>query len=244
VEGRARRLHREHSRREAVRPCTRTLLSSLRPITPPLPSASPCRCHVGTGTGLTPLAFAGHRDCARYHIGAGTALTTATSAPGLRSLPHLHRDCARYHICSGTALATKLHWDCPRYRICTGTGLTTAISAPGLGSPPPHLHRDWASHACHRSFRRYDAAVKSGVDPRSIPVVDVPSQARCSHAAATRQPRDSHATTAPRQPRGSHATTATLLQPRYYSHATTATRQPRDNHAIVTRQRITRRGPL
>ena len=32
--------------------------------------------------------------------------------------------------------------------ICTGTGLTPATSAPGLGSPPPHLHRDWAN-PCH-----------------------------------------------------------------------------------------------
>jgi hypothetical protein len=48
----------------------------------------------------------------------------------------------RCHICAGTGPA--------RGHLCTGTGLAAATSAPGLGSPPPHLHRDWAHrrHIC------------------------------------------------------------------------------------------------
>jgi hypothetical protein len=63
------------------------------------------RCHICTGTGLTPATSA-----------PGLGSPVATFAPGLGSpLPHLHRDWA--HPC----------------HICTGTGLTPATSAPGLG---------------------------------------------------------------------------------------------------------------
>ena len=68
-----------------------------------------------------------HRDWAhRCHICTGTGLTPATSAPGLGSpLPHLHRDWAR------SCPHLRRDWAHPCH-ICTGTGLTPPTSAPGL----------------------------------------------------------------------------------------------------------------
>jgi hypothetical protein len=90
-----------------------------------------------------------------------TGPAPASSAPGLGSpLPHSHWDRAPpAHICTGTGLASATSAPGrarPRH-ICTRTGLAPAASAtgpgatsaPGLGSPPPHLHRDWARPLPH-----------------------------------------------------------------------------------------------
>ncbi len=47
------------------------------------------------------------------------------------------------HICAGTRL-TPATCALGGGHVCAGTQLTAATSAPGLGSPPPHLHRDFA----------------------------------------------------------------------------------------------------
>ena len=63
--------------------------------------------------------------------------------------------------------------------ICTGTGLAAATCAPGLGSPPPHLHRDWA-HPCHICAGREDAHTRThsgrASPPKSDRLVTVPQR--------------------------------------------------------------------
>ena len=84
--------------------------------------------------------------------------------------------------------------------ICTGTGLTPAISAPGLGSPPPHLHRDWAHprHICTgtgllhplRPVNGPDGAGRTGAEgtccEHTHRALDAPAQ-HCAALAALRQ---------------------------------------------------------
>ena len=80
------------------------------------------RCHICTGTWLTPATFAPGLGSPSHHIYTGTGRAAATPAPGLGSpLPHLRRDWARppalphlhclgpdrahaAHICAGTRL--------------------------------------------------------------------------------------------------------------------------------------------
>jgi hypothetical protein len=68
---------------------------------------------------------------------------SATCCNGVHMLQHVAHKCCNVHQTCRVGSAHCCH-------ICTGTGLIAATSAAGPGSPPPHLHRDWAHrrHIC------------------------------------------------------------------------------------------------
>ena len=86
--------------------------------------------------------------------------------------------------------------------ICTGTGLSPATSAPGLGSPPPHLHQDWA-RPCHLCTRTGRPRKRSALWHRSAPIFCNTERRRCSPTASSHLMRQSQTTqhsTAPQSP--------------------------------------------